>query len=475
MGRRLSRGAFYGLATQLVDKVLPILILLYLARSLAADQFGVYAFLIAYLSFFQIACDYSIDTVLVREMSVAGCDRETLLRAGLGLKLLLGCALALAACVLVSPLSSGQVPVSLMAVAALALPSALGGAYRAYFRAEIDIRAVFLLALGRLLLLASGVVAAVVWDLGLPGIFGAVVIANLLSAAAVGLLLRDRVQPLPAFNAEAWVLLLRAAAPLLGTALAITVSLRAGQMLLMSMRGPVEVGLYGAASRIAEAFTLLPEALMIAVLPLMASLHGEDVDAARRAAARAVRYLVAPIGAAVLLCAVEGRAIMELLFGPSFAPAAPVLLVLAFTALFAAAGTVMLNLLVAAGRVKTLYRNTACFAVFNVILSWLLIGPYGELGAAVAVLAGSAASQISLAMLPRTRSYVRPLLAPALKTLVALAPALAVGYYFEFGTLAGAFASLALYLAAVAALRIVTRSDLEYLRDAVSKQSRDIE
>ncbi len=443
----VARGAWYGLCAQAVDKVLPIVILLYLARTLAAEQFGVYGFIVAYLSFFQIVCDYSVDTVLVREMSAGLARREAILRAGLGLKLVLALSLALLATLAVGPVSGGQVSPGLMLAASLTLPTALGGAFRAYFRAEMDIRSVFLIALARAFLLALGVIVAVLAGAGLGGIFAAMATANLLTALAVAAFLTRRLQPTPSFDADDWMRLLRGVMPLFATALAITVSLRAGHLLLMNLRGPVEVGLLSAASRVSEAFTLLPEALMISVLPLMAARHGDDVAGALRAATRSARYLVAITGVPVVICAVEGSAVMTLLFGESFSSAGPTLAILALGALFAASGTVILNLLVAADRVRTLYRNTAVFAAVNVVAAFLLIPSYGEMGAAVAVLVGSAFSQVSLALLPSTRDYVRPLLAPALLAVVAVPAAAAAGSYSGLGAAGSIVVSLVIYSA----------------------------
>ena len=88
----VARRAWYGVLAQAVDKILPVAVLLYLARTLTREQFGIYAFVLAYLMFFQALSDNGIDTVLVRTMSQRPERRAEILRAGLGLKLLQMCA-----------------------------------------------------------------------------------------------------------------------------------------------------------------------------------------------------------------------------------------------------------------------------------------------------------------------------------------------------------------------------------------------
>ena len=464
---RVARGAWFGLWAQAVDKLLPVVLILYLARTLDAETFGVYAFVLAYLAFFQALSDYSIDTVLVRSMSQDDAAKANVLRAGLGLKLAAGMASAATAVVLVGPVSGWQVPVHLMALAALSLPTALGGAYRAYLRSTLEIRSVFLIAAGRGSMLAAAIIAIVAGGAGLHEIFTAMAAVNLATFASVAMLLRRRVRPGMSLDREIWVRLLRGGLPLFVNALAMTLSLRIGHVLLMSMRGPVEVGLLGAAARVSEAFSIVPEALMITVYPLMAGLYGRQSAALMRTAERSTRYLVLVTGIPVTVCAVAAGPIMSLLFGAPFAPAGALLGTLAFTALLSATGTVILNLLIASHRETALYRNTVVFAVINVFASALLIHRLGDLGAAIALLATSAGSQIALALLPATRDYVRPLLVAAARVVVAVGAAVVAGRASGLGPVGGSGVALVVYAVALVVLGVLNRDEIRFVRSAI--------
>jgi len=450
----VARRAWYGLLTQAVDKVLPVAILLYLARALEPAAFGVYSFIIAYLAFFQIVSDYSIDTVLVRTMSQDPQERDALLQAGLGLKLAMALVSVVVAVAFVGLASDHQAPAPLMLVAALSLPTALGGAYRAWHRARLEIPALFLQAALRAVLLALGVYAAAAQNGGLVAIFAAMAVANLLTFLITAFWLRGTVAPAIRIDLVRWRRLAGGVVPLMVNAFAMTLSLRIGQILLMTMRGPVEVGQLGAASRVTEAFTLLPEALMISVYPLMAGLHARESPALLATAERSTRYLVVATGLPVVVCAVQGSEIMRLLFGAAFADAGPVLSLLAFTALLSATGTVILNLLVATHEERVLSRNTLVFAVLGAVVSWVAIGKFGLLGAAAATLATSAASQLSLAMLPSTRLYVRASLRSAVRPVAAVILAVALARLTGLQGWVGTATTLAFYVAAVAALRV---------------------
>ncbi len=363
----------------------------------------------------------------------------------------------------VGVVSGGGVSYGLMATASLVLPSTLGGAYRAYLRSGMRIHGVLMIATVRATLLATGVFAAVTAGAGLPLIFASMAAANLTTFLVVAAALRSEVAPRVDADTLLWRRLLRGAAPLVANALAMTVSLRIGHILLMSMRGPVDVGLLGAAARVTEAFSLLPEALMISVLPLMSAMHARGSNALRTTSQRVARYLVVATGVPVLVCAVAGRPVMGFLFGTSFADSGPLLALLAYTALLSATGTVILNLLVAVHREGALSRNTMVFAVINVVLSFVLIRHHGALGAALAPLATSLASQVSLALLPSTRDHARPVLLASLRAMAAVVVAALVGRQCD-SPLAAVGSGLLTYATLLVALKVATVDEFRFLR-----------
>lgn len=462
--QRLARGAWYGLLAQAVDKILPVAILLYLARTLEQEDFGVYTFIIAYLAFFQTATEYSIDTVLVRTMSQLPEKRNALLQAGLGLKLATAVLAALLATLLAGPVSGGRAPLAMALLASLGMVTAMGSAYRSWLRAQLRIGGVFGVAAGRALLLGGGVFVAVRVGMGLYAIFVAIAAANLVAFLGIALWFRRSVTPRARFERESWALLIRGALPLAGNAFAMTVSLRVGQILLMSMRGAVDVGMLAAASRVSEAFSLLPEALMISVYPLMAGLHLNDLPRLLSTAERSTRYLMLATGVPVVVCAVAGPEVMALLFGPSFADAGPALSILVFMALFSASGTVIINLLVAAHREKVLYFNTMAFAAASIPLSYALISRGGYTGAAVAILVTSGLSQAALALLPSTGLYVRSCLLAGVKPFAAAVAASACGLVVGWTTATALVVALGVYAAALFALGVLDADELNFIR-----------
>jgi O-antigen/teichoic acid export membrane protein len=465
----VARGATFGLAAQFVDKLLPVLIFLYLARALGAEEFGQYSFLIAYLALFQIVPEQSIDTVLVRTLTQNPDNKARVFRATLSLRVAMALTGAVIMTAFVAPVSGGRTDVLLAAAAASGLLTAMGGAYRSYFRAELDIRAVLYIASLRAVLLALGVLIAMAVAPGVLSVFISVAVANGLNTVIVAIVSRHRVAFGLAYSPEIWRQVATGAIPLALNALAITVSLRVGQILLMSMRGPVDVGLLGAAARVSDAFTLLPEALMVAIYPIMTGLHTSDQTRLLATAQRSVRYLLLPTGLGVVFCMLAGDLLMGTLFGENFADAGPALGILSALALFGATGTVIVNLLVAVHREKALSRNTMVFAAITVALSIPAIERWGFVGAAVVTVGTSVASQLSLALLTSTGPYVRACLAAALRPIAAVAIAAAVGSAIGSVPMALGLGGV-VYCTVVVATGAVTREDIAFARAMMPKR-----
>lgn len=157
---------------------------------------------------------------------------------------------------------------------------------------------------------------------------------------------------------------------------------------------------------------------------------------------------------------------MELLFGEAFVEASPVLATLSFTALLAATGTVIMNLLVAAHQERTLAVINVAVAFANIGLSWVWIGSAGKLGAAGALLASGLTGQVLLALLPATGRYVRPLLWTSVPVLGALTVALLVSDQIPRHML-GVAAAGGAYAAALLLFGVIRRDDLDFLRSSL--------
>ena len=178
--------------------------------------------------------------------------------------------------------------------------------------------------------------------------------------------------------------------PLLLSGMAIMLYMRIDVLMLEARGGLEAVGIYGAATRISEAWYFVPTAVAAAMAPSIAAAHERDPVGYLAKVRRLLGMLAAVALAAAVALSLLSVPIIGVLFGPEFAASAPVLAVHAWAGVFVALGV---------GQ-----------GVWNVCegLNLFLIPRFGGLGAAFATVVSYAASAYILnAFDRRTRVIFR--------------------------------------------------------------------
>lgn len=467
--RPLAKGGAFGLLTLVVEKASALVLVVALARTLGPDDYGRYSFVIAYLTLFQILADMGLETTLLRRLSQEPDQRGAWLSNALAMRISLAVTSATIAVALTPVAAPGKPEIRpLVAIGAAGLLFASQPGFRALLRAEQRLDRVLQLAVATNALLFLLVGAALWRGATLPWVFAAMATAHLAGFVLAGFVVRGTFRfrlaadpgRLRTLAVEAW--------PVGANFFVIMVGLRIAPVLLMSYRGPVDVGYFSSAMRLAEALNLVADGVMLAVFPILARLAATNHDALLDISRVAAKVLAAVLLAVALALSELAPDVLAILFGEPFRAAGPALVLLTWFALLASLGTLYTNLLVALGRQRVLFGLNAVSAVLQVGLQLVLVSSFGLLGAAAGAVLASVANHMALYLLPGTREWIRPCVHGALP-LVALAVALLLGASFVPGPasvraigLVAAFGGLAV------AGRGVGRGDVESLRRAVA-------
>jgi O-antigen/teichoic acid export membrane protein len=485
--RRLG-GDFAALAGGwLARAALGLLVSVITARYLAPEALGRYAFLLWLAGLAAVALSLGLPTTVTRyaaESLGAGRPRE----AGALLRLVLRWQIALAAAAALVMAGAGlfvedswRLP---LALAALSVPAlVLHGSLAAFlsglqrFRGQAALGAATLVAQAALLLLA------VVLDAGLPGLLLAHAAVNALGVGVLAWLARAegrRRQALPggaplAAAARADVLRYARGVSLL-VVLDAVVWQRTEVAFLQALASPAEVAFYALAFGVAGQVSRIPYQLSVVVFPSFPALVGAG-RAAELAGlhATAMRYLVllgAPLAVGL---AVTAPAVIRVLYGAAYAPAAPVLAILALGGLVTIAAGASPAVLHATKEQGRLLRQGLLAAAADLALALLLVPRAGALGAALAsVLAQALGSALAIRAAARVAGAAIPAAALARITLAALGmgavaavPVHALGG--GAGLLAAGLLGLAAYPLALRLLRALTAEDLDRARVLVER------
>lgn len=186
--------------------------------------------------------------------------------------------------------------------------------------------------------------------------------------------------------------LLKEAFPLLLGSLAAMIYMRADVLILGSMKGYGAAGIYSAAAQITEACALFPMALSPALLPVLVKWQRSGLSFYRQQfeklflAAGVIGLLVS------LVLTFTAPILIQLLYGLSFGPAAKILVVHAWAAIFMFLGIIQTGYEVTVRLTWWTAARTAAGALSNVALNFMLIPRFGAIGAAVATLIAFAGS-----------------------------------------------------------------------------------
>jgi len=467
--RPLAKGGALGLATLVVEKAAALVLVVALARTLSPDDYGRYSFVIAYLTLFQILADLGLEPILLRRLSQRPEDRARWMANALGLRISMAVVSASLAVALTPVAAPGQAEVRpLVAIGAAGLLFSAQPGFRALLRSELRLGDVLRVALATNLLLFLLVGGALWSGAGLRGVFVGIAVAHLGGFAVAAFVARSSFPFRLEFDRGVWRSFVIEAWPVGANVFVIMLGLRIAPLLLMSYRGPVEVGYLASAMRLAEALNLVADGLMLAVFPIMARLAATDDEGLRGLSQVCAKVLGAALLVVVLVLSELSPQVLALLFGEEFVAAGPALVLLTWFALLASLGTLYTNLLVALGRQRMLFALNAVSAIVQIGLQLFLVSRYGLLGAASGAVLASVANHVALYMLPVAGPWIRPCV-HSVVPLVGLAGVLLwVGTLVPLSPLAKAVGLATAFAVLAGASGCVGRPDLERLRRALA-------
>lgn len=375
----LIRGSF-GLAR--------VFMLLIIARSFGAEQFGMLSIVLSLVEILRILGDMGIDTVSIRRFASPDQDPGQVLNSVLGSKLLFGSAVVALAPVIYVSVYGRTDGLAILVIASFSiLTSLVLNAFISFFQAR--------LAMGR-------IIAANLSGVGVYVILTAVLLASgaplwlVVAAIPAGelttLILVRKVYsvdsaPRVEFRRSIVRSLLTDGVYVGISGVMVATYIRLDTLMLGRMAGPVPTGRYAVAYRLLEPFLLVFTSLSISFYALLAKTWGTSDP---RAIGRVIRSILVPATVLSLFSA----ALLALFAGPlvrmisdEYLVSAGVLRVLACALVFKALNPQLTAILNSLGK----YRILMVIVLFNLLLSvglnLILIPAYGITGAAFTVVA----------------------------------------------------------------------------------------
>lgn len=373
---------------QLVRVISVIFVVVYIARYLGPEKFGVLNYAYSIVLVFTTISRFGLDSILVRELACNPQRKNELMGTAFRLILFtsLVCVIIIVSIVELFHFSSE--------IKLLVLVISIGISCQSFyvidyyyqskimsgFSARSKIAGLFISSIIKIIMVASGS------ELIMFGF--AFALDQVLICVFLLLTYSNNSKSLRSFKFDFDVLvsLLKSAWPMLVTAVATILYMRVDQIMIMHILGERHVGLYSAAIKIYEGWSIFLFVLCTSFLPVMAK---QNKNNPTNYESNIVRLFMIVIWSSIilaLLISVYSEIAVHYIFGDLYIESAGALKVLMWASIFTGMGYVTSrHLIVRKLEVKVVYRTVIALSL-NVVFNYLLIPKYGIIGAAISTL-----------------------------------------------------------------------------------------
>jgi len=380
-----------------------VIVSAWVARYLGPAQFGLLAYVISFLAFFQVIANLSIDGFIVRDIAQKPEETPLVLGTALWLRLVFGSlswALAVLCMYLFHP-EDNQL-ILLTAIVGATLVFQASDTVDLWFQSQSQSRRTVVAKLAAFLFSTCIKVTLLLIKAPLAAFAGVICLEY--ATSTLGLMVAYRRYP----THERWKscvnqakTMLKLCWPFLASGLMMTTFSRIDQIMLKEMLGERELGIYAAALPLATVWTVIPATLVTSLAPYVAQKRMQDENVYRETLVKIFRFFAI----VALLCAsataLAAPLLIKLLYGSQYQSSALILSTYVFVNLFLFQGTAQ-YLWVINNNVRSVpLIGTFLSAIICIVSNAVLIKKFGIKGAPFSTLLTECASVVVIPCLLR--------------------------------------------------------------------------
>lgn len=389
------------IAGRAVMAVTSVVILKSISNFLGVEGYGTYTAVYEYLAFFGIAADLGLFTIGVREMGKGLRPREFIAGNIMGMRMVTAASamiLSVLIAFLIPNYEGTNIPVGVAIGSIAVFLSIMHGTVSSVLQVEHKMQwSTFGLVGGKLISMFWMLAVVYYFYIGEPSVdaFNHLILAGVAGngfALIFTIFFALKVVKFrPSFSREYWLEIFVSALPY-GTALVLsTIYFRIDSIMLLFMKGPHEVGLYGMPMRILEILSVIPVYFMNSVLPVLSKGLREKSADVSRMIQLSFDFLFMAAAPIVVGLFVLAYPVIFLISSPEFLSRLSegyygsdvAMQILVFAMFFSFLNSLFSYTLVAANKQSVLLWLNGFAAIFNISMNLLLIPRWGFRGAAV--------------------------------------------------------------------------------------------
>lgn len=378
---------------------LGLVVMALVTRHLGPEQYGILNYAAALVGLVGALANLGLDSIVVRDLVRVPEMAGATLGTAFALKALGGCATMLTAVAIVSILRPGDhTALAIVGITATATLIQAFDTIDFWFQSQVRAKRVVYARSVSFFVASALRLVLIRLDAPLSAFAWATVVEVAVSATGLLVVYRGAGRQPLRWRIDSTVgrRLLAEGWPLVLSGLAIGVYMKIDTLMLGDMLGNGAAGIYGAAIRISEVWYFIPAALVATVSPAITAAKHADESLYYARITQLFRWLAGVAVAIALPMTFLSGPIVRILYGESYAAAAPVLAVHIWAAVFVFLGMGQGCWTVNEGLTRITVPRTLAGAAVNVALNIVLIPRYGPFGAAIATVVSYALSAVLL-------------------------------------------------------------------------------
>lgn len=469
--RKITANSATWFIGQIVTKLSGLVLVIFAARLMGEEQFGKFTVVMAYYVIVNVAIDFGLRPLVIREVARDPGQANSYLLAACLIKLVIHAISLVLIWFLLSVTGTARdtgmsVMLSVVALLPFTISQTFSSMYMAMERMYYE---ALIVMIGQILWMITVIIMLLV-GYQLVDLFVALIAVNCIILLLNSLIFMRRFfRPVLSLDMHLVWSMARESLPFALTSAFAILYFRIDTLMLSWMRGDVEVSWYGVAYRMTDAVNFVPIALMVSVYPIVSRLYTKNRDMMRIVVERSYYYLFVlglPISAGLAL---SSEKLITLFFKNQYQPSIAALSILSWSLLPLFLNAILITTLNSANRQNIVTRATLVSLVVNIVGNILVIPSFGFYGACVTTILSEYVILVLLRReirhllgfrLQRPAAMLSPIVATAIMVLV-------FSVFNEYNVFILIGASVFIYLLTIMVTRGLSRADLSLFRQAL--------
>jgi len=388
IARRIAKNTTLILIAQIVTYILGFFITIYTARYLGVGNFGTLSLALSITGIFVIFTDLGLGTLIVREVARDKSVADRYITNIALMKILLTIFTLGLTVLTVNILGYNDTTKNVIYIITYSIMiGTFIGFFAAVFQANEKMFQISISNILTSVTMLIGTFICIYYGLNLNYFAGIYLISNILIFVYIfAVYIRTFSLPKIQIDLSFWKPTLKEALPFGLTGISGMLYTYIDSIMLSVIQGNEAVGLYSAAYRIMLIMLFIPNAINLAVFPVMSQYYKSSKDSLKIIHERYFKYMVMlgiPIGAGTTILADK---VILLIFGQGFTQSVPALQILIWTIVLTFVCASFVQLLQSTNKQMVITKISGICVAFNIVINLYLIPKYSYIGASFATL-----------------------------------------------------------------------------------------